>query len=52
MAERKPYLMRIDRDVVEALARWAADDLRSLNAQLEYVLRDALVRAKRLPTKK
>ena len=51
MAERKSYLMRIDPDVLEALQRWAADDLRSLNAQLEFVLRDALVRAKRLPKK-
>jgi hypothetical protein len=52
VAERKPYLMRIDADVIEALQKWAADDLRSLNAQLEYVLRDALARAKRLPPKK
>ena len=52
MAERKTYLLRIDPDVLEALQRWAADDLRSLNAQLEFVLRDALARAKRLPTKR
>jgi hypothetical protein len=43
--------MRIDPDVLDALQRWAADDLRSLNAQLEFVLRDALARAKRLPKK-
>jgi hypothetical protein len=45
--ERKPFLLRIDPGVLEALQKWAADDLRSLNAQIEYVLRDALVRAKR-----
>ena len=38
--------------VLEALQKWAADDLRSLNAQIEYVLRDALVRAGRTPGKK
>ena len=47
MAERKPFLLRVDPSVLEALQRWAADDLRSLNAQIEYVLRDALARAKR-----
>jgi hypothetical protein len=42
MAERKPFLLRIDRDVLEAVQRWANDDLRSLNAQIEFVLRRAL----------
>ena len=49
MADRKPFLLRIDRDVLESLQRWADDDLRSLNAQIEYVLRDALRKAGRLP---
>lgn len=49
MAERKPFLLRIDPAVHDALQKWAADDLRSLNAQIEYVLRDALHRAGRLP---
>lgn len=49
MAERKPFLLRIDPAVLEALQKWAADDLRSLNAQIEFVLRDALVRAQRAP---
>jgi hypothetical protein len=48
MAERKPFLLRIDPTVLEAVQKWAADDLRSLNAQIEYVLRDALQRAGRL----
>ncbi len=42
MAERKPFLLRIDRDVLGALQRWADDDLRSLNGQIEFVLRKAL----------
>ena len=49
MAERKPFLLRIDPAVLDAVQQWAADDLRSLNAQIEYVLRDALQRAGRLP---
>ena len=49
MPERKPFLLRVDPAVLEALQRWAADDLRSLNAQIEYVLRDALARAGREP---
>ena len=42
MAERKPFLLRIDRDVLDAVQRWADDDLRSLNAQIEFVLRRTL----------
>jgi hypothetical protein len=42
VAERKPFLLRVDRDVLDALQRWANDDLRSLNAQIEFVLRRAL----------
>ena len=47
MAERKPFLLRIDRDVLDALQRWADDDLRSLNGQIEFVLRRALSEAGR-----
>ena len=49
MAERKPFLLRIDSAVLDAVQRWANDDLRSLNAQIEFVLRDALRRTGRLP---
>jgi hypothetical protein len=49
MPERKPFLLRIDPAVLEALQKWAADDLRSLNAQIEFVLRDALAKAGRAP---
>jgi hypothetical protein len=49
VAERRPFLLRIDPTVLDALQKWAADDLRSVNAQIEYVLRDALARAGREP---
>jgi hypothetical protein len=49
VAERKPFLLRIDPALLDALSRWAADDLRSLNAQLEFLLRRALQSAGRLP---
>ena len=42
MAERKAFLLRIDRDVLDAVQRWANDDLRSLNAQIEFLLRRVL----------
>jgi hypothetical protein len=48
VAERKPFLLRIDRDVIDALQRWADDDLRSLNGQIEFLLRKALKEAKRI----
>jgi hypothetical protein len=47
--ERKPFLVRLDRQMLDALQRWAADDLRSLNGQIEYLLRAALKEAGRLP---
>ena len=48
MAERKPFLLRIDPAVLDALQKWAADDLRSLNGQIEFVLRQLLQREGRL----
>ncbi len=48
MADRKPFLLRIDRRVLDDLQRWANDDLRSLNGQIEFVLRRALADADRL----
>jgi hypothetical protein len=42
LAERKPFLLRLDRELHAALERWAADDLRSLNAQIEFLLRRAV----------
>ena len=48
MAEKKAYPLRINAEVLSAAQRWADDELRSLNAQIEYVLRDALRKAGRL----
>jgi hypothetical protein len=42
MAERRSFLLRIDGDVLDAVRRWADDDLRSLNGQVEFLLRRAL----------
>ncbi len=50
MSDKKAYPLRIGADVLQAMQRWANDDLRSVNAQIEYVLRDALRRAGRLKT--
>jgi hypothetical protein len=47
--ERKPVLLRIDPAVHDALARWAADEFRSLNAQIDMLLRRALTDAGRMP---
>jgi len=52
MAERKTFLVRLDPALHEALQRWADADLRSLNAQIEFLLRRALADAKRLPKSK
>jgi hypothetical protein len=51
VAERKGILLRLDPAVHDALARWAGDELRSTNAQIEFLLRRALGEAGRLPTK-
>ena len=46
--EQKAYPLRISADVLEAVQRWSDDELRSVNAQIEYVLRDALRKAGRM----
>ncbi|OUO34503.1 Arc family DNA binding domain-containing protein [Olsenella sp. An290] len=51
MAARKQYPLRIDPEVWAAVERWAADEMRSANAQVEWILRDALRRAGRSPKK-
>ena len=48
MAEKKAYPLRISSDVLDALQGWAEDELRSVNAQIEYVLREALRKSGRL----
>lgn len=49
-ADKKAYPLRITGDVLDAVQRWADDELRSVNAQIEYVLREALRKAGRLKT--
>ena len=48
MSERKPFLLRIDPQVLDAIQRWANDDLRSLNGQIEFLLRKVLKQEGRL----
>jgi hypothetical protein len=52
MATKKAFPLRIDAEVWEAVRRWSDDELRSVNAQIEYALRDALRKAGRLPRNK
>ena len=47
MAQRKPFLLRIPPELMDELNRWAKDDLRSLNGQIEYLLRDAVRRQRK-----
>ncbi len=52
MPERKRFLLRIDPEVFDALERWAGDELRSINGQIDYLLEDALRRAGRHPSRR
>ena len=52
MAEKKRFLLRLDPELHRRLEKWAADELRSVNAQIEYLLRDSLVRAGMVGEKK
>lgn len=47
MPDKKKFLLRIDDKIYSALEKWAADDLRSINAQIEFLLKDALKKAGR-----
>ncbi len=49
MAERVPFLLRLDPEVLAALRKWAGDDLRSLNSEIEFLLRRSLQASGRLP---
>jgi len=49
VAKKKAFQLRIDGKIWEAVRRWSDDELRSVNAQIEYVLRDALRKSGRLP---
>lgn len=48
MAEKKKFLLRIDSNVYAALEKWAADELRSINAQIEFLLSDAIKKSNRI----
>lgn len=48
MAKKKSFPLRINEDILSAVQQWAADDLRSVNAQIEYVLREALRQSGRI----
>ncbi len=52
MAKRDAFLVRMDPAIIEALKKWAAEELRSVNGQVEYVIRDALRKEGRLPKPK
>ena len=52
MAKKKAYPLRINEDILSAMQKWSEDELRSMNAQIEYVLRDALRKAGRLGKKR
>jgi len=51
MTEKKKFLLRIDENIYAALEKWAADDLRSINSQIEFLLKEALRKAGRTSVK-
>ena len=52
MAKKKPFVLRLDPEVMSAIEKWAADEFRSSNGQLEWLVNKALKEAGRLPKKK
>lgn len=52
MPEKKSFLLRLDKEKFEALEKWAADEFRSVNGQLEWLIQRALSESKRLPKEK
>lgn len=51
MAEKKPFVLRLDADVMKAVEKWAADEFRSTNGQLEWIIAQALKRTGRYKKK-
>ena len=49
MTKKKSFVLRINQELMEAVEKWAADDFRSANGQLEWIIHNALKNAKRLP---
>lgn len=52
MATKKPFVLRLDESMMKALEKWSADEFRSTNGQLEWIIREALRKAGRLPKNK
>lgn len=52
MSKKKRFLLRIDQELYDALEKWAADELRSVNAQIEFLLKSAVKEAGRYPKRK
>lgn len=52
MAKKKAFVLRIDPETLEAIEKWASDEFRSTNGQLEWIINEALKRTKRVPKKK
>ena len=50
MAKKKPFVLRLDEDMFRDIEKWAADEFRSTNGQVEWIIREALLKAKRLRT--
>jgi hypothetical protein len=51
MARKKPFALRLDQNLLEAVEKWASDEFRSTNGQLEWIVREALRKSGRLPKK-
>ena len=52
MAKTKSFILRIDSEMMDAIEAWAADEFRSTNGQLQWIISEALKKAKRMPKKK
>jgi hypothetical protein len=52
MSEKKPFVLRIDAETLKAIEKWASDEFRSVNGQIEWILNEGLKKAKRVPAKK
>ena len=52
MASKKPFALRLDESMMKAVEKWGADEFRSTNGQLEWIIREALKKAGRLPKTK
>jgi len=51
MAKKKPFVLRLDPDLLKAIEKWSADEFRSMNGQMEWIITKALKESKRLPKK-